>query len=173
MDLLTKLRNRIARRGGRHRGCPHPSAIVASPGHPIPAACARPIDNSRVNGQRMKATFALLGHLMVTVARLLGPGCVKTLVAQNLLLEQQLLLLQRRRKRAPNLCVCQRLLLGFWSLFLNPRRLLHNAIVIKPPTLLRCHAALKACKYRWLYSRSLQRKPGPQGRSARLIRAIH
>jgi hypothetical protein len=109
---------------------------------------------------------------MVTVATLLGPGGSKAVIAQNLLLKQQLPLLQRRRKRAPNLCASQPLLLGFWSLFLNPRRLLHSAIVVKPSTLLRCHAALKACQYRWLYSRSRQRKPGPQGPSIELTRAI-
>ena len=102
----------------------------------------------------MKAIFALLAYLMVTAATVLGPGGVKTFVAQNLLLKQQLLMLRRRCRRASNLGACQRVLLGFWTLFLNPQRILRNAVILKPSTLLRCHAALKACKYRWLYSRS-------------------
>jgi transposase InsO family protein len=44
--------------------------------------------------------------------------------------------------------------------------------MVKPSTLLRFHAALEACKYRWFYSQSRQRKPGPPGPSAKLIRAI-
>jgi len=68
----------------------------------------------------MKFIFGLFAHLMVTVATLLRPGRAKAVVAKNLLLKNQLLMLRRRRQRAPNLGACQRLLLGFWSLFLNP-----------------------------------------------------
>src|ERR1035441_2033335 len=60
----------------------------------------------------------------------------------------------------------------FWSLFLNPRRLSRNAVVLRPSTLLRFHQALKARKYRCLYSSSRKRKPGPKGPAAELIRAI-
>ena len=92
----------------------------------------------------MKFIFKLFAHLMVMAATLLGPGGVKAVVAPNLLLKQQLLLLlRRRRQRAPNLGACKRALLGFWALFLNPQRILRSAIVIKPSTLLRCHAALE------------------------------
>src|ERR1017187_5800705 len=120
----------------------------------------------------MNLIIGLSAHLLVTVAMLLGPGGLKAVVAQNLLLKQQLLMLRRRRQRAPNLGYCQRMLLGFWSLFLNPQRILRSAVIVKPSTLLRCHAALKACKYRWLYSRSRRRKPGPPGPSNELIRVI-
>ena len=64
------------------------------------------------------------------------------------------------------------MLLGFWALFLHPQRILRSAVIVKPSTLLRFHAALKRCKYGWLYSRSCQRKPGPQGPTVELIRAI-
>jgi hypothetical protein len=120
----------------------------------------------------MKILFGLFAHLMATVATLLGPGGVKAVVAQNLLLKQQLLMLQRRRRRAPNLGACQRVLLGFWPLYLNRQRILRSAVIVKPATLLRCHAALKRCKYRWLYSLSRKRKPGPQGPSVEMTRAI-
>jgi putative transposase len=120
----------------------------------------------------MKLIFELFAHLVITVATLLGPGGVKAVVAKNLLLKQQLLMLRRRHRRAPNRSACQRVLLGFWTRFLNPRRILRCAVIVKPSTLLRCHAALKACKYRRLYSRSRQRKPGPKGPSAELVGAI-
>jgi transposase InsO family protein len=57
-------------------------------------------------------------------------------------------------------------------LFLHPRRILRSAVILKPSTLLRFHAALKAYKYRWLYSRRRQSKPGPKGPAPGLIRAI-
>lgn len=41
-------------------------------------------------------------------------------------------MLRRRRQRAPNLGACQRLVLGFWSLFLNPQRILSSAVIVKP-----------------------------------------
>jgi len=50
--------------------------------------------------QVMKLIFELFAHLTVTLARLLGPGGLKAVVAQNLLLKQQLLMVQRRRRRA-------------------------------------------------------------------------
>ncbi len=62
--------------------------------------------------------------------------------------------------------------MGFWTLFLKPRRLLRVAVVIKPSTLLRFHQALIKRKYRLLFSSRRQGKPGPQGPSAELIRAI-
>ena len=120
----------------------------------------------------MKELLSLLAHLLTTLATVLGPGGVKTVVAQNLLLKQQLLMIQRSRGRAPNLCAAQRLLLGSWSLFLNPRRLLRSAVILRPLTLLRFHQALKARKYRCLYSSGRKRKPGPKGPAAELIRAI-
>jgi hypothetical protein len=111
----------------------------------------------------MKFIFALFSHLMVTVAKLLGSGGAKAVVVQNQLLKQQLLMVRCRHRRAPNLGVCQRVRLEFWSLFPNPQRILRRALIVKPSTLLCCHAAPKACKYRWLDSRSRQCRPGPHG----------
>jgi len=51
----------------------------------------------------MKDTFILLAHLLTTVAKLLGPGGAKSIIAKNLLLKQQLLVVTRSRRRAPNL----------------------------------------------------------------------
>ncbi len=60
-------------------------------------------------------------HLLTIIARLLGPGGAQAVVADSFLMKQQLLIVNRSRKRAPNLTATDRILLGFWSLFLGPR----------------------------------------------------
>ena len=120
----------------------------------------------------MKMAIILLVHLFGRLAALLRIGGVKTVLAENLLLKQQLLVLQRSRRRSPNLCSTDRLLFGIWALFLNPRRLLRAAITLKPSTLLRFHHGLTHLKYRFLYSSSAKRKPGPKGPAPKLIQAI-
>ena len=91
----------------------------------------------------MKDFLILLMHLLATIARLMGPGGAKAVVADNLLMKQQLLVINRSRRRAPNLSALDRFLLGFWSLFLSPHRILRSAVIIKPATLMRFHEALK------------------------------
>jgi hypothetical protein len=108
----------------------------------------------------------------VTCSRLLGPGGTRAIVAENLLLKQQLLVLSRARQRAPRLSVIDRFLFGGWSLFLTPRRLLRAAILPRPSTLLRFHAALVKRKYYRLFTPRPRAKPGPKGPSPELIRAI-
>ncbi len=120
----------------------------------------------------MKEVFCLLFHLLTNLARLIGPGGSRTVIAENLLLKQQLIIHSRSRQRAPNLSTQDRALLGFWSLFLNPRRIVRTAIIIKPSTLLSFHNALKKRKYRLLYSPGGGRKPGPKGPSKEVIDAI-
>ena len=78
----------------------------------------------------------------------------------------------RSRQRAPNLSTQDRTLLGFWTLFLNPRRIVRAAIIITPSTLLSFHNALKKRKYRLLYSPRGGRKPGPKGPAKEVIKAI-
>jgi len=120
----------------------------------------------------MKDVIYLLFHLLSTVAKLLRPSGGRTVIAENLILKQQLIIHSRSRQRAPNLSAQDRALLGFWSLFLNPRRIGRSAIIIKPSTLLRFHNALKKRKYRLLYSPGGGRKPGPKGPSKEIINAI-
>ncbi len=120
----------------------------------------------------MKDLLVLLAHLLTTIAKLLGPGGTRAVVADSLLMKQQLLVINRSRRRAPNLSAVDRILLGFWSLFLAPRRILRAAVIIRPSTLLRFHEALKKRKYRLLFSSCGKGKPGPKGPSSELIRAI-
>jgi len=121
----------------------------------------------------MKDIFILLVHLLTTVAKLLGPGGTKAVIAENLLLKQQLLVITRSRRRAPNLSTAKRFLMGFWSLFFRPGRITKVAVCIQPSTLLKFHQCLVRRKYHKLFSpKKRTKKPGPKGPSEPLICAI-
>ena len=120
----------------------------------------------------MKNLLALFAHLLTTLAKLLGPGWARAIVADSLLMKQQLLIINRTRRRAPNLTPIDRILLGFWSLFLSPHHIQRAAVILRPSTLLNFHDMLKKRKYRLLYSSSRKGKPGPKGPSQELIEAI-
>jgi putative transposase len=114
----------------------------------------------------------LVVHLLTTIAKLVRPGGVRTVVAESLLLKHQLVISRRARRRAPNLNSLDRFLLGLGSLFVPPSRIPKLAVILKPRTLLRFHKALTKCKYRWLFSSGGHRRPGPHGPSRALIDAI-
>ena len=61
----------------------------------------------------MKDLLVLLAHLFTTVAKRLGPGGARAVVADSLLMKQRLLVITRSRRQAPNLSVLDRFLLGF------------------------------------------------------------
>src|SRR5262249_39291271 len=112
-------------------------------------------------------------HLAVVSAKLCGPGGVRAVIAENLLLKQQLMVLRRRRRRSPRLTGTDRLLCGLESLFLTPGRIRKLAIALRPSTLLAFHQALVRRKYRLLFSsRPGPKKPGPKGPDEDVIRAI-
>ena len=117
-------------------------------------------------GARMKELLLTLLHLAVMTAKLCGPGGVRAVMAENLLLKQQLIVLRRARQRAPNLTRSDRLLCGFWSLFLSPGRIRRVAIALRPSTLLAFHQALVRRKYRRLFSsQPCPKKPDRKGRT--------
>jgi len=120
----------------------------------------------------MNNAMVLLVHLLGRLAILLGTGRTRAVLAENILLKQQLLVLQRSRRRAPSLRTADRLLFGFCSQFLSPRRLIGAAIILKPATLLRFHRWFKDFKYRFLYSSRSRNKPGPKGPAPDLIQAL-
>jgi transposase InsO family protein len=120
----------------------------------------------------MNIILLLFTSFLTSLAKLLRPSGTKALLAENLLLKQQLLVLTRARQRAPNLSSTHRVLLGYWSLFLTPRRMAKAAICIQPSTLLRFHHWLVRRKYQRLFSSQKRTKPGPKGPSDALIRAI-
>ena len=80
----------------------------------------------------MRHLVVLLIHFIATLARLLGPGGVRSLVAESLLLKHQLLIVNRSRQRTPNLRSSDRILAGLMALLVRPTRLLRSAIVLKP-----------------------------------------
>jgi putative transposase len=84
----------------------------------------------------------LLLHVLATVVRLAGPGGVRAVVAESVLVKQQLLILNRARTRSPRLRLGDRVAAGLCALLMRPRRLVCVAIVLKPSTLLRLHRAL-------------------------------
>src|SRR5499425_2763593 len=120
----------------------------------------------------MRHLVVLFIHFIATLARLLGPGGVRSLVAESLLLKHQLLIVNRSRQRTPNLRSSDRILAGLMALLVRPTRLLSSSIVLKPSTLLAIHKAMSKQKYRTLFSSKRRRKPGPKGPSEQLVHAV-
>ena len=75
----------------------------------------------------MKDVIFVLFNLLTALAKLVRPRGGRTLIAENLLLKQQLIIHNRSRQRAPNLTTQDRALLGFMSVFLNPKRMARAA----------------------------------------------
>jgi putative transposase len=114
----------------------------------------------------------LILHLLATVARLVGPGGARSVVAESVLVKHQLLILNRSRKRSPNLRLSDRMVAGVCALLIRPDRLIRSAIVLKPSTLLSLHRALTTRKYRRLFSSKMPTKPGPRGPTQEVIAAV-
>jgi putative transposase len=120
----------------------------------------------------MRDLMLLLIHLAATILRLVRPGGVRSVVAESVLLKHQLVILNRGRRRAPNLRVWDRLIVGLCSLLVKPTRLARTSIGLKPKTLLNFHRALVRRKYQLLFSPRQTIKPGPKGPDADVIRAV-
>jgi len=120
----------------------------------------------------MKEIIVLTAHLFTTLAKLLGKGGARSIVADSLLTKQQLMIVRRNQRRSPRLTALDRFLLGFWSLFQNSRQIIQAAIIVRPSTLLKFHALLKNRKYRLFYSLNKKSKPGPKGPSKEIIDAV-
>ncbi len=120
----------------------------------------------------MSNLVVLFVHVMVTIARLLWPGGLRSVVAESVLVKQQLLILNRSRQRSPNLCFSDRLVIGLCAFFIRPARRIRSAIALKASTLLSIHEAVKNRKYHRLFSSKRKGKPGPTGPSKELIDAV-
>src|SRR5262245_15357007 len=121
----------------------------------------------------MRNLLHALLHLAVVVATLCGPGGVRAVIAENLLLKHQLIVLRRARRRAPNLTASDRLLCGFESLFLNPGRIRNSPSPSAPRRSWRFIRRWCVGKYRLLFSAGpCLKEPGPKGPDEALIRAI-
>ncbi len=108
----------------------------------------------------MRNLVILVVHVMATLARLLGPGGIRSVIAESVLVKQQLLI------------TSDRLAAGLCALLIRPARLIRSAIVLKPSTLLGLHRALRNRKYCLLFSSKHRRKPGPNGPNKELIDAV-
>ena len=120
----------------------------------------------------MRDLAILFIHLLATIAKLMGPGGARALVAEPLLVKHQLVILNRGPERALILRPMDRVIAGVCTLFMRPSRLLRSAVVLKTSTRLAFHAALVQRKYRRLFSPKRRGKPGPKGPSPELIEAI-
>jgi hypothetical protein len=109
----------------------------------------------------MRDLAVLFVHLIARVARLLGRGGARSVVAESLLLRHQLLILNRSRVRAPNLRPIDRVIAGLCASLMRPCRLLRSAIVLQPSTIMAFHRALVKRKYRLLFSPQRRGRPGP------------
>ena len=76
----------------------------------------------------MRDLVVLFIHLIATLARLLGPGGVRSLVAESLLLNHQMLIVNRSRQRMPNLRSSDRIVAGLMALLVRPTRLLRSRV---------------------------------------------
>src|SRR5438105_3808044 len=120
----------------------------------------------------MRELVILFVHAIATLARLLGPGGIRSVVAESVLVKQQLLVLNRSRRRSPNLRTSDRLVAGLCALLIRSARLIRSAIVLRPSTLLSLHQALRNRKYRLLFSSQPRGRPGPKGPNKELLEAV-
>ena len=120
----------------------------------------------------MRDFLILIVHLIVTIFRMAGPGGLRSVVAESVLVRHQLLIVNRGRKRAPNLHTADRMIAGLCTLMMRRARVLRAAIVLKPSTLLHLHALLCNRKYRILFSSKRRQRPGPKGPKKDLIDAV-
>jgi len=131
-----------------------------------------PGDSGFCYDKEMRDLVILFVHIIATLARLLDPGGIRSVVAESVLVKQQLLILNRSRQRSPNLRTSDRLVAGLCALLIRPARLIRSAIAPKPSTLLSLHQAMKNRKYRLLFSPKRRGKPGPKGPDKDLIEAV-
>ena len=119
----------------------------------------------------MRDLIILLVHLVVTLAQFMGPGGLRSVVAESVLVKHQLLILNRSRHRSPNLRASDRIVAGVCALLMRPARVIRSAVVLRPSTILDFHRTLRTRKYRLLFSPK-RRRTGPKGLSKALVDAI-
>ena len=99
----------------------------------------------------MRDILIVFVHLIVTVVRLIRPGGLCAVIAESMLTGHQILIVNRSRKRATNLRVPGRIIVGLCALLMRPFRLLCCRMVPKPSTRLHFHHVLTKRKYRMLW----------------------
>src|SRR5262245_13277234 len=107
----------------------------------------------------MHDLIVLIAHVLSMLARLVGTGGVRSVIAESALLKHQLLIVNRPRRRASNLRVRDRFIVAVCSLFIRPARLVRSAITLKPSTILSFHRNLVKLKYSLLFCPKRRAKP--------------
>ena len=83
----------------------------------------------------MRLLFILIAHLLVTLARLTRRGGIRAVAAESLAVKHQLLIMKRSQRRSPNLTAWDRMILGFCTLLVSPRRWGKISVILKTSTL--------------------------------------
>ena len=117
----------------------------------------------------MRYPLFFLFHFLACFIKLLRPGGIKSITAENLVLRQQLIIMNRARKRSPRLTRADRTLFAILAHVIPFGRLRKLAIVVKPTTILNFHQALVKRKYSRLYSNETKKKPGRKAQDQALI----
>ncbi len=120
----------------------------------------------------MREKYELLVHFIITLIKLLKPGGLKKVMAENLSLKQQLITINRTRKRAPKLTTFDRFFFGILGFFIGAKRLQKIGITIKPATIIKFHQALVKRKYHLLYSAKRRQSPGRKGPDQQIINLV-
>ena len=121
---------------------------------------------------RMRFLPILAYHLVSCFIKLLRPGGIKSIAAENLALRQQLVVLNRTRRRSPPLTQADRTIFAILAQMISQHRLQKIAVVMKPATILNFHQALVKRKYRRLYSAKNPGKPAPKGPEPELVQLV-
>ncbi len=74
----------------------------------------------------MRTVLLLVVHFLTTLAKLVGLGGARAVVADK----ASLIVINQSRQRAPNLTGLDRFLFGFWLLFMNPKRLFKSNVIL-------------------------------------------
>jgi putative transposase len=120
----------------------------------------------------MKTLALVVIHALSMAAQRVGPGGIKAIIAESVLLKHQQLIARRSVGKMLRLTISDRLLCGFLVLFMHPGRIQKVAVVLKPATLTKFRRVLLSRNYHRLSSSQKNRKPGPKGPSDNLVRVI-
>ncbi len=120
----------------------------------------------------MKTLSLLFIHVVVLFFKLLKPGGLKAVAAENLAIRQQLIVATKERHRSPPLSPLERFLFGLWAMLIPKHRIKKVFVIVKPATILRFHQALVKRKYQQLFSARTKGKSGPKGPSQEIINAV-
>ena len=123
----------------------------------------------------MKEAITFFIYFVSTILKIMRPGGIKSIIAENLAMKQQLIIMKRKSKilRSPPLTPFQRIFFSFLSFFMSEDQVKQIAVIISPSTIFRFHQLLINRKYRMLFSSNKNRKkPGPKGPPKEIIDVV-